>query len=366
MNRPIPIAVVAALACSSAAWTGAAHADSRADWLTARQTEFAAWQGAHPGAEARFADLTAKTAAMVEAWRDRTRASPDSGPAPVLLNVSDDVAELWDGPDTPRMVVVPAGAFTMGSPSSEPGRRDEEGPQHRVTIGYALAVSTYPVRRDEYAAFVADTRRPEPASCVTLQAGDFRDTPGGGRRDPDFGPSGRDPAECISFEEATAYAAWLSRKTGHPYRLLSEAEYEWAERGGTTSAYWWGDDAASACGAANGGDQELKPHVPSSWVVNTCHDGFAFASPVGSFRPNPFGLYDMSGNVWSWTADCYADSYDGAPADGSARAGGLCARRTLRGGSWLNDPAYLRSAIRYRAFTTCQIALNGFRVARTV
>ncbi|HZL00907.1 MAG TPA: SUMF1/EgtB/PvdO family nonheme iron enzyme [Caulobacteraceae bacterium] len=363
--------IMAAAIVATAAFAGPASADARADWLAARQAEVASWRAAHPDVEARTADIRARTGSLVDAWRaarsgQSGAADADLDLAPVILKASDGPAELWDGPEAPRMVVIPAGVFTMGSPGSESDRQSNEGPRRRVTIGYALAVSMFPITRDEYADFVADTDRGEGSSCTTLRGDQFVDTDGRGWRNPGEEQTGREPAVCISFADATAYVQWLSRKTGQTYRLLSEAEYEFAERGGTTSAYFWGDDPALACANANGADQDAKTRIPGIWRPNTCHDRYPFASPVGSFAANPFGLFDVSGNVWSWTQDCYADSYKDAPIDGSAREGGACGRRTLRGGSWWNDPGRLRSAVRYRADPGCMISLNGFRVARVL
>jgi len=213
----------------------------------------------------------------------------------------------------PEMVVVPAGEFIMGSPPSEPSHQDDEGPQHRVTINYLLAVGRFPVTREEYARFASETRR------------DLLEPP--------FQQTGRDPVVEVSWEDAQAYVEWLRGKTKQNYRLLSESEYEYVERAGTTTAYWWGDSADKLCSYANGRD---------------C--GYNSTVPVGSFPPNAFGLYDMSGNVWEWTEDCWNDRYAGAPADGTAWTTGDCGQRVQRGGSWNtnNSANALRSAMRGR------------------
>ena len=208
----------------------------------------------------------------------------------------------------PEMMVVPAGSFTMGSPANEPGRYADEGPQHTVTIARQFAVGQFELTFDEWDACVAD------GGCNGYKPNDE----GWGR--------GRRPVINVSWDDATAYVAWLAKKTGKPYRLLTEAEYEYATRAGTTTAYPWGDDIGKNNANCNG--------CGSQW------DGKQTA-PVGSFAPNQFGLYDMVGNVWEWTEDCYHDSYNGAPADGSAWTGGDCSRRVVRGGSWdLSDPQF--------------------------
>jgi formylglycine-generating enzyme required for sulfatase activity len=232
----------------------------------------------------------------------------------------------------PEMVVIPAGSFTMGSPQSEPGRLPDEGPQHNVTIGYPLAVAKFPVMRHQYARFASETAR---ASNQWQNAG-FRQTP-------------KDPVVKVSWDDAKAYVAWLSKKTGHSYRLLSESEFEYASRAGTTTAYWWGNDAGDVCSHAN---------------ARECgHDGTV---PVGSYPANAFGLHDTAGNVWQWTEDCWNASYAGAPADGTARTAANCEQHVIRGGSWAFVGKHLRSASRARNFTNARVFGVGFRVARTL
>ncbi len=230
----------------------------------------------------------------------------------------------------PEMVVIPAGSFTMGSPASEPWRGTYEGPQHRVTIGYSFAVGKYPVTRDEYARFASET------------SANF------GWQHPGIAQTGRDPVVNVSWDDAKAYVAWLSQKTGHSYRLLSESEYEYADRAGTSTAYWWGDDWN--CSHANAG--------------GCGHNGTV---PVGSYPPNAFGLYDMAGNVFEWTEDSWNASYAGAPVDGTPRTTGTFGLWVLRGGSWVVGGESLRSASRVVNDTGL---LNsggaGFRVARTL
>jgi formylglycine-generating enzyme required for sulfatase activity/Tfp pilus assembly protein PilF len=233
----------------------------------------------------------------------------------------------------PEMVVVPAVSFTMGSPASEPGRDIDEGPQHRVTIAKPFAVARFPLTFDEWDACVAD------GGCNGYQPGDQ----GWGR--------GRQPVINVSWDNATAYVAWLSHKTGKAYRLLTEAEWEYATRAGSTTAYYWGDKIGKGNANCDG--------CGSKWDnVQT--------SPVGSFAANAFGLYDMAGNVWQWVDDCYHDNYDRAPTDGSAWIGGDCSRRGVRGGSWISYPQLLRSAGRFWNNHDSRGNLLGFRVGRTL
>jgi formylglycine-generating enzyme required for sulfatase activity len=166
----------------------------------------------------------------------------------------------------------------------------------------------------------------------------------------------------VSWDDAKAYADWMANETGKPYRLLSEAEFEYAARGQTSPGvyprFWFGDDEKDLCRHGNGYDRG------AGWKKAPCSDGYHYTSPAGHYQPNAFGLYDMLGNAWQWTADCWHDNYTGAPADGSAWTSGDCARgRVLRGGSWGNDPRILRAAA--RDWSTDTIDTGGFRVART-
>ena len=234
-----------------------------------------------------------------------------------------------DCPECPEMVVVPAGSYEMGSPSSEAGRDDDEGPVHQVTIAKPFAVGKYEVTFDEWDACVA-------AAGCTHRTDDL----GWGR--------GIRPVHDISWEDAQEYVQWVSRETGKPYRLLNEAEWEYVARAGNRTKYWWGDNIdtnnanCSGCG--------------SQW------DGKSTA-PVGSFKENAFGLFDTAGNVWEWTQDCWIYyRYKEAKADGKV----WCSRRVLRGGSWIEDPSGIRSANRDKAGSGSRSSSFGFRVARTL
>ena len=251
-------------------------------------------------------------------------------------------APFRDCADCPQMVAVPGGAFQMGDAT---GRADEQ-PVHLVSVP-AFAVGRYEVTRGEYALFVAATARPTPAGCRTDvdHDGRWEDVPTATWRDPGFPQTDRSPVVCVTWADASAYAAWLAQTTGKPYRLLSESEWEYAVRAGSTSQYWWGDSTNEMCPNANGPDQAASRAFP--WTGGAaCDDRQVFDAPVGSYRPNGFGLYDMAGNAWEWTQDCYAPSYAPQPRDGSAYLGGDCQRRALRGGSWVRGLQDLRSAQR--------------------
>ena len=169
----------------------------------------------------------------------------------------------------------------------------------------------------------------------------------------------------VSWNDAQEYVRWLSRETGKSYRLPSEAEWEYAARGGTSTSRYWGDSSSSQCGHANGADAATK-RVYLDWTVAACDDGAVRTALVGSYSANGFGLFDVLGNVWEWTEDCWNGSYRGAPADGAPWYGSDCSRRVMRGGSWTVTPRHLRSAARLRLTTGVRATYAGFRVARTL
>jgi formylglycine-generating enzyme required for sulfatase activity len=272
----------------------------------------------------------------------------------------------------PELVVVPAGSFTMGSPESDKDRRNDEGPQHRVTIGKPFAVGKFHLTVDQFAAFAAESDYDTGSKCRTFEDGKVEERSGRSWRNPGFAQSGSHPAVCLSWYDAKAYMDWLARKTGKTYRLLTEAEWEYAARArtdpGAYSRYSFGDDESDLCRYGNGADQMAKSTVAgaSNWTIAPCNDGHAYTSPVGSFAANAFGLYDMQGNARQWTEDCYHDDYAGAPSDGSAWTSGDCSRRVLRGGSWSVGPGELRAAFRVSGTAGFRSRNDGFRVGRTL
>ena len=247
----------------------------------------------------------------------------------------------------PEMVVVPAGTFTMGSPESEQGRFKNEGPQHRVTIPRPFAIAAYDVTVAEYRRFATETRRATPDSCrvydVSFADNDLVRVRGKNWKKPNFRQTDRHPVVCVTWDDAAAYSVWINRQVGNsdtgPYRLPSEAEWEYTARAGTTTAFSWGNGIARSL--TNYGPDELRFAPVASGA-----DRWEYTSPIGSFPPNPWGLYDMAGNVWQFTRDCWHDSYDGAPVDGSPRLDGKCDERVVRGGSWFKPPMGERSAKR--------------------
>ena len=248
----------------------------------------------------------------------------------------------------PEMVVVPPGSFVMGSPDSEDGRWTDEGPQHQVNIEYTFAVGIYEVTFDEWDACVRG------GGCGGYEPDDA----GWGR--------GRRPVIHVHWEDAWRFADWLSEQTGEEYRLLTEAEWEYAARAGTRTARYWGETDRAQCQYANGYDASAQFELGDDREPAGCRDRQVNTAPVGSFRPNAFGLYDVLGNVYEWVDDCRNDGYEGAPSDGSPWYSGECSRRMLRGGSWRSVPSYLRSALRIWNSSSFRSSGIGLRVARTV
>jgi formylglycine-generating enzyme required for sulfatase activity len=272
----------------------------------------------------------------------------------------------------PEMVVVPAGSFIMGSPDSEKGSTIGEGPQHAVTISRALAVGKFSVTVDQFSDFFKEAGYDAGSKCHTFEHGKAEERSGRSFRDPGFSQTGSHPAVCLDWDDAKAYVAWLSKKTGKPYRLLTEAEWEYAARGrtepGSYPRYFFGDNEDDMCRYGNGADQTAKSKIAGfkDWTIFNCSDGYAYTAPVGSFRPNPFGLHDMHGNAWQWVEDCWHDNYQGTPNDGSAWTSGDCGLRVLRGGSWANSPKSLRAANRSIFDPANRTNNGGFRIARTL
>jgi formylglycine-generating enzyme required for sulfatase activity len=231
----------------------------------------------------------------------------------------------------PEMIVVPAGSFTMGSSANEPGRSKNEGPQHRVTIDKPFAVSKNELTFEDWDGCVAN------GDCDQISDN------GWGRN--------RQPVIAVTWENARRYVGWLSRVTGRQYRLLSEAEYEYAARAGSSTAYPWGDEIGRGNANCNGCGSAWDDKQPA---------------PAGSFATNAFGLHDVVGNVWQWVEDCYHTDYKGAPADGSAWTGTDCSKRVGRAGSWRDDPQNIRVASRGSFTPDLRVSTLGFRVARTL
>ena len=273
--------------------------------------------------------------------------------------------EFQDCPQCPRMVVVPAGTYEMGSPSDK-GAGDEEQ-RHRVTIADALAIGMFEVTRGEFSRFVNEmNRRMAGGACWQYDGMERKE--GAGPTDPGFIQGDDEPMVCVSWSDAQAYVDWLSARTQRQYRLPSESEWEYAARAGTGTARYWDGSDSGQCRNANGADDSLTTRY-TDWfeLTASCDDGHAHTSEAGRYGPNRFGLYDMLGNAREWVEDCWHSDYEGAPSDGSAwTEGGNCRLRVLRGGSWLDGPGGVRSSTRDRSTTGIRFSANGFRVARSL
>ena len=276
----------------------------------------------------------------------------------------------------PLMVVIPAGTFLKGSPQDEPGRFDDRrnhdeddlpgpgGSQVEVSVS-RFALGAFEVTNGEFQTFVEETGYEMSGGCWAHLHGD-----GTWNRYPEatWNHLGRpfdetQPASCIDWHAAVAYTRWLSLSTGAPYRLPTESEFEHALRAGSTTRYHFGDDQEALCRYGNVIDAALNAIYPSASTLQ-CDDGYAYAAPVGQFEPNAFGVYDMTGNVFEWLADCYEPSYANAPTDGSALVVDPCKARSLRGGSWSYLLSSFRSADRSDDPPDALFDGVGFRVAR--
>lgn len=262
----------------------------------------------------------------------------------------------------PEMVAIPAGTFSMGSPASEAGRYDREGPVHEVTISRPFAIGVYEVTRDEYSRFVhATSHSSGDDSCLVNEGDHWEERAGQDWLNLEFPQTLRHPVVCISWNDAAAYVAWLSQRTGMDYRLPSAAEWEYAARAGTSTPWYWGGSTEEQCNFANGADEATG----FPWRIH-CNDGHARTALVGSFQANAFDLHDMLGNAWEWVQDCFNWSYAGAPATGHAWEEGDCSARVMRGASWASTSNYLRAAHRAGERVTFRSDYTGFRVARTL
>ncbi|WP_422403683.1 formylglycine-generating enzyme family protein [Pseudomonas sp. GZD-209] len=243
----------------------------------------------------------------------------------------------------PEMVVLPAGTFTMGTPADEMGRQDDESPQHPVTFAKPFAISRYQITAEEWAAYQKE-------AGVVIADGDERPGRHCSNSKPSYKQGPRQPAVCMSYHDAGRYAAWLSKKTGQRYSLVSEAQREYAARGGSTGMFPFEADA--------------NFEISKNANVYGPKDGFSFTAPVGSFPANAFGVYDMHGNVYEWVADCYHDDYKGAPADGSAWQEASCELVSIRGNDWGEAPIFSRSGNRNNAEPDNRGDWIGVRLAR--
>ncbi|RKT22780.1 formylglycine-generating enzyme required for sulfatase activity [Paraburkholderia sp. RAU2J] len=290
-------------------------------------------QAAHPAAPTSApAQERPRTASAPNPTPTPSAAAPAAPIAPPAAAVAQKAVtrpptagESRDCAACPIMVPVPAGSFAMGSSSDDPS----EKPVHHVSISAPFAIGKYEVTVEQWNA------------CVAANACQ--------KATPESNTNKAAPARDLSWDDAQQYVKWLTKVTGKPYRLPTEAEWEYADRGGTTTAYWWGDQMRK--GTANCKD---------------CGDPWHKEGPesAGSFAPNPLGLYDMNGSVWEWTADCWHNNYQGGPADGHAWDSPGCDMRVIRGGSWREGSIYMLSATRFKYSAGVRQSQDGFRVVK--
>jgi formylglycine-generating enzyme required for sulfatase activity len=299
----------------------------------------------------------------VAAWFLVQHASaPKEAPAPAAAAVPEPGTVIRDCPTCPAMVVLPQGRFKQGSLRAEGGATAFETPLHWVAIG-SLSMSANAVTVDDFQQFVADTGA-DMRGCDTYD-GDWKRRPDNSWKNPGFPQTGTHPVTCVSWNDAKAYARWLSAKTGHSYRLPSASEWEYAARAGGEAVQPWSADGSAACATANVADASAAQRYPG-WTVFGCSDGYVYTAPVGSFKANSFGLNDMLGNVFQWTEDCWHADYADAPIDGSARSDGDCSEHELRGGSWFSTPAYVRANYRNHFAADYRTSSVGIRLVRDI
>ena len=269
------------------------------------------------------------------------------------------------------MVIVDAGEFLMGSPESESGRARREGPQHKVKFAEPFAVSRTEISVAQFASFVAatghvaDVERRGSGKVFNARNGKILDKPGVSWKHDFRGKeaAGDNPVIRVSWSDAQAFVSWLSANTGKAYRLPSEAEFEYALRAGSTSRYWWGNGAPDRAVENVTGDRERLKELRWPVGFRGYTDRHWGPAPVGSFEANPFGLHDMGGNAAEWVEDCYSESLEALPGDGTAGTNGNCDLRVFRGGAWGYAPPLVRSAFRNAASRGHSSPMVGFRVA---
>ncbi|TBR39693.1 MULTISPECIES: formylglycine-generating enzyme family protein [Dyella] len=274
----------------------------------------------------------------------------------------------------PAMVVIPTGSFLMGAPDDESGRTDAEAPQHEVKISRGFAMARSEITIGQFREFVRasgyvpDSVKMGGASVYDERTGALRDDPDASWQSDYAGRPASDdklPVVNISWSDAKAYVDWLSQRTGKTYRLPSESEFEYALRGGTTTRYWWGSGPPTGKpeNLTGSGDRSQSGRRWSNAFANY-RDGYWGPAPVMSFQANPYGLYDINGNVSEWMQDCWHDNYVRAPVDGGAWVNPGCGVRVVRGGSWGSSPEQVRSAYRQGADGSLRTGRVGFRVVR--
>lgn len=306
----------------------------------------------------------AKTAAAPVA---EAPADEETAPATIAKSLPSDMKAgtvIKDCPSCPELVAIAPGGFTMGAKNGEEGAGDEEYPQVAMTMG-PFALGKYEVTKREFAVFIEATGyRPSKSCWGPTSDGKWDFISGHDWQNTGFDQKDDEPVVCVSAIDADAYVKWLSAATNQRYRLPSEAEWEYAARAGAAGRYYWGDDDDDFCANGNIADEAAAGHF-NGWKTIGCDDGHVFTAPVGSFKPNAFGLYDMLGNVGEWMADCWNDDLEGVNANGKARRSGNCAARSIRSSGWDGLLTRSRLATRSNGDAPKAYFFDGFRVARS-
>lgn len=265
----------------------------------------------------------------------------------------------------PSLVVIPAGHFSQGTPTVTDASLFNEAPERVVNIDYSFAVSRYEVTRQQYEEFISEAGYLTGGCAV--YSGQWQHSTNMSWQNPGYEQDGNHPAVCISWEDAVAYTDWLSQKTAQTYRLLSASEWEYiardAARNNTNTTH--ASDTQNVCDEGNVADLEAVKKYPG-WKVSNCTDNFVHSAPVGTFKANGFGVFDLKGNVFEWVEDCWNYNYVDAPTDGSAWTSGDCQRRVLRGGSWFSQENFSRPTFRNSFKKHHRSSSFGFRVARQI
>ncbi len=317
------------------------------DWLRARWTWFA---------------LPVIVATCLAVYLSPALRRHHESPAPAVAKMLVPGTLVRDCPVCPSMTVLPAGRFKQGGDAASAAAPFAQ-PPHRVIIGYALLMGTHEVTVGEFSEFAAATGR-DMSGC-NVYDGHWQYEKTANWQAPGFAQGADHPVTCVSWDDAVAYAGWLSAVGGHRYRLPSASEWEYAARAGGDAAQPWGRDPTAACSMANVADESAVQRF-GGWAVFPCNDHFVNTAPVGSFKANAFGIHDLLGNAFEWVADCWHDDYVGAPVDGSARLDGPCTERELRGGSWFTSPAFVGASYRNRFERSYRSSSVGFRLVRAM
>lgn len=263
----------------------------------------------------------------------------------------------------PTMIEILPGRVVVGAELDDWAAGEDEFPRHEVHLKKRFRLSQMPVTRGDFLVFVSATGYASQNACRVSSALGWANDEHADWRNPGFDQSDEHPAVCVSWKDAQAYIEWLNEKTGGTYRLPTESEWAYAARAGSTGRNFWGDSAYDSCTYANVNDLSAKNK--SVKAAEPCDDGYLYTSPVGTFRPNGFGLYDIQGNAWEWVADCWTTSYDAHPRDGAAMLSreGPCVQRVARGASWYDIPGPVRLEAREHRVPDMGFSFIGFRLA---